>query len=192
MMRCLKRWCGSYTPLLEHVCASRVVARAVGAVLRVPCTMCASRAAASTTGPPDCPSARHVVGKAAGYPCTHALRAVGAVLRAAGRERVAVLAAWAGCDRAAVWAQDAYRETVGAMHGLARQMLQEVSIELHSSDEHMATLQTSQQLNEWGSTLCQVASSAIFSRWSLPVLAGAALVPTSLQHGTCAQSELLR
>jgi len=78
------------------------------------------------------------------------------------------------------------------MHGLARQMLQEVSIELHSSDEHMATLQTSQQLNEWGSTLCQVASSAIFSRWSLPVLAGAALVPTSLQHGTCAQSELLR
>lgn len=70
--------------------------------------------------------------------------------------------------------QEVYRETVAAMHDLATQLVQEASIELHSSDRHMETLQAAQQVNEWGSTLCKIAINSLSEGWSLPDLAGAA------------------
>eukprot|EP00892_Ulva_mutabilis_P008776 jgi/Ulvmu1/6270/UM028_0128.1 len=75
------------------------------------------------------------------------------------------------CD-VLIEALDEYRETVRAMHDLAKEMLEEVCIELHSSEQHMATLQAAQQVNEWGSTLCQVAANAAAREWVLPELAG--------------------
>jgi len=78
-----------------------------------------------------------------------------------------------GAVRGSEGVQEVYRETVASMHDLATQLVQEVSIELHSSDRHMETLQAAQQVNEWGSTLCKVAINSLSQGWSLPELAGA-------------------
>ena len=68
--------------------------------------------------------------------------------------------------------QEEYREVVQAMHEEAEGVLQHANAALFDGGANMATLLAAQEVNEWGSTLAQVAQCAVECRWNLPTLTG--------------------
>jgi hypothetical protein len=69
--------------------------------------------------------------------------------------------------------QNKYLEQVESMAEKAAKVLQMMCIEFHSSRADMNALMLAHELNEIGSTLCQVAVNSTEQNWSLPIMEGA-------------------
>lgn len=61
----------------------------------------------------------------------------------------------------------------------AESVIQQATAALFDGGQNMCTLLAAQEVNEWGSTLAQIAQCATIRRWSLPQLAGAMSVMLS-------------
>lgn len=68
--------------------------------------------------------------------------------------------------------QEEYRQVVQDLHDQAVRVLQQATAALFDGGDNMSTLLTAQEVNEWGSTLAQIAQCATLRRWSLPTLEG--------------------
>jgi hypothetical protein len=68
--------------------------------------------------------------------------------------------------------QEAYREVVQSLNEEAVDVLRRATAALFDGGRNMATLLTAQELNEWGSTLSQIAQHSTLRQWVLPELTG--------------------
>jgi hypothetical protein len=68
--------------------------------------------------------------------------------------------------------QEAYREVVLDLNEEAVMVLQRTTAALFDGGDNMSTLLTAQEVNEWGSTLAQIAQCATQRQWPLPQLTG--------------------
>lgn len=86
--------------------------------------------------------------------------------------------------------QNKYLEQVESMAEKAAKVLQMMCIEFHSSRTDMNALMLAHELNEIGSTLCQVAVNSTEQNWSLPVMEGVCFPPGCQCAGFSAKNQI--